>query len=169
MRVLAIYIDLSEIRAVAGHDVVGHVDYEIYKDILFVSFLPIFEDLFLLLIEFFWFVADEEAGDVIVVVGAVEHFELGQVFFHLEDFLFCGWSLVLVDLGGFIDLLAFLEVGLWVVLLEDFEEGVLADASDCFVGVFGVFGEDADVGWVLLVGASAFAALHGLSKNYNKI
>ena len=96
---------------------------------------------------------------MVIICRTLELLELQQIPFHLLDLL-NGWiTLVLVYFVTFDVLFALLKVRFGVDLLHDFEEGVLADASHYFVGLFGVGCEDAHV-VRMLFGHSFLALLH---------
>ena len=126
---------------------------------MLLAVLPLFVQQLLLLAEFFYLVADVEAGEVVIIARALELLELQQVPFHLLHLLNERSPLVLVFFVAFGGLLALLEVGFGMDLLQDFEEGVLADSSHYLVGLLGVGCENAHVVRVLF-GSPSLPLLH---------
>jgi hypothetical protein len=68
MRKLVIHLDLAHLWSIGGEDVVGDIEDEVHQDWLLMPLLPVFVDLLLLLLQFIYSAADEQAGNVVVIV-----------------------------------------------------------------------------------------------------
>lgn len=86
------YLDVPRWRSVACHKVVGNVDYEIYLNGLLYAIFPVTHEQSVTFAQLILVSAHEETGDVVVVLGGVEGFEIDKIF--LDD-----WHLFFSELA----------------------------------------------------------------------
>lgn len=97
MRELVLHFHLTNLRRIGSKDMIGYIDDEVHYDRLLMSLFPVFVDLFLILLEFVHSTAEEQAGDVVIIVGRGKGLDGRQVLLDSLELLLGGCSLMLID------------------------------------------------------------------------